>query len=254
MSRFTNPSNGEPGPQGPKGDPGDSPDLSAIAEDLIPSVDNIYTVGNADYRWKSVHIGEGTIYINDSVTNDVTALTIADGVFFIDGIAQAQLPHVAVEDITFADDTVQTTAYIPGVSGVPTEVAYSVQGGTMGDGAVQPTFSSTPMFDGSYVKTGPLVYFRVNVDMSNITDFGSGQYYMTLPFNAKYHASLNGGHLHDNSNNNNYVIHGEVSEGSNIIELSYIGTNGQNQPFDHNSPIALQSVDFFHVSGTYIAE
>lgn len=90
---------------------GDAPfDPRAVGTDLLPKLDNEYTLGNADYRWKSIHIGEGTIYINDAVTNDVMALTISNGVFFIDGLAQAQLPHVAVEDITFLDGSVQSTA------------------------------------------------------------------------------------------------------------------------------------------------
>jgi hypothetical protein len=275
MSRFTTPSTGTPGPQGPKGDPGDTPDFSSITEDVLPSQDNVFVLGNSDYRWKSISLGEGTIYITDTTLGTQVGITVDNGVFFIDGVAQAQLPDLAVTNLTFNDNTVQTTAAVAQVNsdwnstsgksqilnkpdlstvGVPVEVDYEVGGGTMGAGAVQPTFSSTPMFDGSYVKTGPLVYFRVNVDMSNITNFGSGQYYLTLPFNAKYDVSLNGGHLHDNSTNNNFVIHGEAEAGTNVLALSYIGSNGQNEIFDHNSPVTLQNVDFFHVSGTYISE
>jgi hypothetical protein len=78
--------------------------------DVIPALDNTYTLGNADFRWKSLHVGEGTIFITDSVTGDVAELTIADGIFFINGIAQAQLPNIKVTNLIFNDDTVQTTA------------------------------------------------------------------------------------------------------------------------------------------------
>ena len=85
--------------------------LLAISSNVIPSVDNFYTLGNASLRWKSISIGGGTIYITDSGNNNQVALTISNGIFNIDGIAQAQLPNVAVTNLTFSDSTVQTTAY-----------------------------------------------------------------------------------------------------------------------------------------------
>jgi len=79
--------------------------------DLIPDTDNTYALGSSEKRWKEIHIGEGTMYITDAVTGDTAALTINDGIFFIDGIAQAQLPNVIVTNLTFNDNSVQTTAY-----------------------------------------------------------------------------------------------------------------------------------------------
>jgi hypothetical protein len=128
MSRFSDLHNGidgVPGPtgpkgdigltgtQGPKGDQGDTPNLSSYAGDILPASDNAYVLGNSDYRWKSISIGEGTIYITDAITGNEAALSISDGVFFIDGIAQAQLPDLAVTNLIFNDNTVQTTAFIP---------------------------------------------------------------------------------------------------------------------------------------------
>lgn len=213
---------------------------------INPSEDNVYTLGNESFRWKSISIGEGTIFITDAVTGDEARLTIADGVFFIDGIAQAQLPNVTVTNLTFSGDgSVQTTAYIP-----PTDTPYTVSGGTIG--GTQPTFSGAPMFDGSYVLNGDLVYFRVNVDMTNITNFGTGQYFITLPFISKYDTLISSGHLHDNSPGNDYVLFGEVEAGSNVAALYYQPNNSQLEPFDYNSPKTLQPVDFFHISGTYV--
>ncbi len=70
-------------------------DLSGIKEDVI--------------------IEQGTLYLTDSVLNTRVAVTISNGVFFVDGIAQAQLPNVKVTNLTFNNNTVQTTAFIPGV-------------------------------------------------------------------------------------------------------------------------------------------
>ena len=85
--------------------------------DLIPAVDNLYTLGTSALRWKSISIGGGTLYITDSGNGNEVAVTVANGVFNIDGIVQAQLANVRVTNLTFNDNTVQTTAY-KGTSGV----------------------------------------------------------------------------------------------------------------------------------------
>lgn len=139
----------------------------------------------------------------------------------------------------------------PSIATTPVDTTYLVQGGTNG---VQPTFSGQPLFTASYVQTGDLVYFHVNVDMSNITSFGTGQYYITLPFNAKYDTIVSSGHLHDTSASDDYQLSGEVEAGSNVMWLYYIATNSQLAAFDYNSPKVLDLTDFFHISGTYIKE
>ena len=137
----------------------------------------------------------------------------------------------------------------PSIATTPVDTTYFVQGGTSG---IQPTFNGQPLFTSSYVQTGDLVFFRINVDMSNITSFGTGQYYVTLPFNAKYDMIVSSGHLHDNSANDNYQLSGELTAGSNVMWLYYIASNSQLAAFDHNSPKVLDLNDFFHISGTYI--
>jgi hypothetical protein len=139
----------------------------------------------------------------------------------------------------------------PAIATVPVDTTYLVQGGTSG---IQPTFNGQPLFTASYVQTGDLVFFRINVDMSNITSFGTGQYYVTLPFDSKYDMIVSSGHLQDNSANDNYQLSGEITAGSNVMWLYYIASNSQLAAFDHNSPKVLDLNDFFHISGTYIKE
>lgn len=86
------------------------PNFDAIGHNIVPSADNQYELGSSSHRWKSIHIGEGTIYITDSVTGATAELTISDGIFFIDGIAQAQLPNLHVTTLHFQDGSTQTTA------------------------------------------------------------------------------------------------------------------------------------------------
>ena len=133
----------------------------------------------------------------------------------------------------------------------PAETSFTVLGGTDGN---PPTFNGSPLFTGSYVKIGSLVTFRIDVDFDNITNFGTGQYFVQLPFNAKYGTMLRSGCLHRASNNNQYAINGHVFAGSNVLTLWYTAGTGQDEAFDHNSPYTITVNDNFHITGTYIAE
>jgi hypothetical protein len=129
------------------------------------------------------------------------------------------------------------------------EVSFTVNGGTLG---TPPAFIGDPLFSGSYVKTGPLVHFQIQVDMDNITNFGTGQYVVVLPFLSKYAYQVRQGCLHDVSTGKQYSIGGHVLPNSANLALTFTNTNGQDEVFDYNSPVTLTSEDNFHISGTYI--
>lgn len=136
----------------------------------------------------------------------------------------------------------------------PISVPYTVGGGTSG---TQPTFSGNPLFSGYYVKTGELVYFDVQVDFDNITGFGTGQYYVTLPFPAKYATMFRSGCLHhfENGDEIQYHISGHVNADSDELYLFTTDISGQRLydfPFEQGVPATLTSADNFHVSGSYI--
>lgn len=132
---------------------------------------------------------------------------------------------------------------------VPTEQSFVVNGGTT---ETQPTFNGAPLFSGTYVQTGPMVHMQIQVDMDNITSFGAGQYYVDLPFESKYGYQFKQGCLHDISTGKQYAIGGHVAAGSNRLFLSFTNSNGQDEPFDYNSPVTLNVEDNFHIAGTYI--
>jgi hypothetical protein len=134
------------------------------------------------------------------------------------------------------------------------EILYQVQGGTDGN---QPTFNGDPLFSASYVRSGNLVHFQIQVDMDNITSFGTGQYYMTLPFNSKYGYMFRAGCLHDFDTSIEYHISAHVDSGSNIIKLFTTDVSGQRLSdfaFSQGEPITLTTADNFHISGVYICE
>jgi hypothetical protein len=142
----------------------------------------------------------------------------------------------------------------PGPPFEPEEVEFEVEGGTLG---TQPTFDGAPLFSGSYIKAGPQVHFQIQVDFDNITSFGSGQYFMTLPFPSKHAYQVAAGCLHDISTGRDYPIFGHMNAGESQMVLKSIDSQGNaafNIPFAQGSPITLTTADNFHVSGTYIAE
>ncbi len=120
-------------------------------------------------------------------------------------------------------------------------------GGTTG---TQPTFNGPPLFTGTYTKIGNIVHFAIDVDMDNITNFGSGQYYMDLPFKAKRNYLLSDGCLHDISTGDEYAILGHINAGSNRLTLLATASNGRQVPFEHNVPVTLSTADNFHIAGT----
>jgi hypothetical protein len=130
-------------------------------------------------------------------------------------------------------------------------IPFTVVGGTAG---TQPTFSSDPLFTGSYTRFGNICHFAIDVDMDNITSFGTGQYFLKLPFPAARNYKFRDGCLHDISSGTDYSIGGHVYAGSDVMELSSTDTQG-NRAFDvdftHNVPVTLAITDNFHLAGTY---
>ena len=125
-----------------------------------------------------------------------------------------------------------------------------IQGGTDG---TQPTFSG-PVFTATYTRFGDMVHFAYSVDFTNILTFGTGQYFMTLPYNSRRPVTFNSGSLYDDSSGSTYSIIGQVTTGSNVMTLSYIKSNGETEPFEYNKPITLTTADSFDITGTYELE
>lgn len=129
-------------------------------------------------------------------------------------------------------------------------VNYPPAGGTSG---TQPTFTGTPLFTGTYTRVGSLIHFAFDVDMDNITSFGTGQYYINLPFPAKRNYIFRDGCVHDISTAKQYSIAGHVVANATQLFLFSTASNGQDVAFEHNVPFTLATADNFHIAGTYEA-
>jgi hypothetical protein len=134
------------------------------------------------------------------------------------------------------------------------DIVFTVAGGATG---TQPTFSGDPLFSGSYARTGALVHFQIQVEFDNITNFGTGQYYLDLPFTSKYNYQFASGCLHDVSNGREYPIFGHVFAGEKRVYLQSLDNQGSSTfqvDFTRTNPITLAITDNFHVSGMFITD
>lgn len=116
-------------------------------------------------------------------------------------------------------------------------------------------FTGTPA-TGTYIKIGNFIQIQISVDFDNVSNFGTGQYSLTLPFPSKYHTDVYGGSIHDvvNQGVDHYSIKGHLESGSSIMAIWDLSSSGKDEPFDHNSPIVLTTEDLFHMSFSYISE
>ena len=115
-----------------------------LGGNLIPTLNNLYQLGNATNKWTSLYIGPDSIFIEDSVLGTDAAITVADGALLINGTQEIQIGNMQMTTtgislldadsganliigagtntgymeidmvgIKFKDATLQTTAAIP---------------------------------------------------------------------------------------------------------------------------------------------
>jgi hypothetical protein len=115
-------------------------------------------------------------------------------------------------------------------------------------------FTGTPAV-GSYVKVGSVVTVQIDVEFDNVSNFGTGQYSLTLPFDSRYHTDVYGGSVHDvGATTDHYSLKGHLDTNSSTMTIWNLKSSAQDEPFDNNSPIVLTTADKFHMSFTYICE
>ena len=68
--------------------------LLSLGADLIPAIDNAYTLGSSTFRWKGLQLGPGTLYIQDVTTGAQAGLTVDDGTLLLDGAENLRLGNI----------------------------------------------------------------------------------------------------------------------------------------------------------------
>ena len=112
---------------------------------------------------------------------------------------------------------------------------------------------------GSYVKQGPIVHFRINVDFANTTHFdtANNQYMFTLPFPVASTITLRGGTLHNEGTDARYHIAGitdieDASPDANTTMKLYYSGSTTDLAWKYSTPVnATSNTSHFDLSGSY---
>lgn len=221
---------------------------------VTPSDDTTMRYG---YDW---NLGDKvTVVIGDlEAVSVVTEVGVAIGT---DGVrigATLGTPNATDFESRLIQKSVSTEARVSNlektVTGYGINVAYQPEGGTVA--GTQPTFSG-PAISGSYNRFGNMVHFSILVDFDNITNFGTGQYYLTLPYPARVAYQFRDGCLHDFSAGTEYHISGHVTAGETLLYLNSsdkVASGVQDVDFTSTFPVTLTTADSFHIAGTYEIE
>lgn len=117
------------------------------------------------------------------------------------------------------------------------------------------TYTGTPV-TGHYTRFGNLVHFRIMVTCTTVTNFGTGQYHLTLPYAPVADYIFRDGGLHEIGNH--YAFSGDAEGGSIDLALYYpakgTGNQVQDSPFTATAPKTLATTDYFYICGTYEIE
>jgi hypothetical protein len=112
---------------------------------------------------------------------------------------------------------------------------------------------------GSYVKQGPIVHLRINVDFANTTHFdtANNQYQFTLPFPSAHTVTIRGGTLHQTgptaANVALYHIAGitDIDYSNTTMNLYYSGST-TDLAWKFSTPVgATSNTSHFDLSGSY---
>lgn len=146
----------------------------------------------------------------------------------------------------------------------PTSVQYS------------PTFSATglsftgsgatyPTYNSYYVKAGQLVSFVIQVDLSTVTNFGTGQYKLQLPFTPLVGVNHFTGWVWRDpavpaDDSNHIILNVDTAGVTNVLDLHFlVGATASPKPiieqvFTQGAPgFNLTTVSKIYVNGTYVS-
>lgn len=124
-----------------------------------------------------------------------------------------------------------------------------------------PTFSDSGLFDVNFALIDTYVEFNIQVDLANALTFGTGQYQVLLPYDAKYNEIFREGMIYDASEDTNYMLTGKVNAGSSIVNLfvssatevyGEMTDHSHMVAFEQGTPVTLEASDNFMLSGNYI--
>ena len=127
-----------------------------------------------------------------------------------------------------------------------------------GSGATHPAYNS------HYVKNGRMVSFNIEVDLSTVTNFGTGQYKLQLPFTPQFGFNHFSGWIWADPNvdpdtgTGHTILNADTAGITDVLDLHYLKQGGgANSPireglFLQGTPVTLSTISKIYINGTYI--
>ena len=152
---------------------------------------------------------------------------------------------------------------ISGTSGLETSTRYSpifqATGMTFtGSGTTYPTYNSY------YIKAGLLVSFVIEIDFTTVTNFGTGQYKVALPFAPAFGYNHFSGwiwadpDISPDTGTGHTILNADTAGITTVLDLHYLKqSGGANSPIREGlwiqgTPVALTTISKAYINGTYI--
>jgi hypothetical protein len=132
-------SSGATGAQGPAGIC-DLSNILTVNGDLLPAIDNVYSLGSVEKRWKSLQLGPGTLWIQDSEVSPPTqvGLTVKSGALLLDNADSLRIGNMRLT-ATGLTSIIPTSAITLGDNTFTSFVELQAQGLKFKDGTTQST-------------------------------------------------------------------------------------------------------------------
>ena len=162
------------------------------------------------------------------------------------------------------DQGIQGIQGVSGTSGLETYIRYSpifqATGMTFtGSGINYPTYNSY------YIKSGLLVSFVIEIDFTTVTNFGTGQYKVELPFVPAFAYNHFSGwiwadpNISPDTGTGHTILNADTAGIPTVLDLHYLKqSGGANSPIREGlwvqgTPVALTTISNAYINGTYIA-
>ena len=125
-------------------------------------------------------------------------------------------------------------------------------------------YTNTPT-TGTYIKIGNLVIVQIDVLFTTVTNFGTGQYKLQLPFTPAVGFNHFSGwvwadpNIDPDTGTGHTILNCDTAGVTNVLDLHYLKqSGGANSPIREGllvqgTPVALTTISKIYVNGTYIA-
>jgi hypothetical protein len=117
-----------------------------------------------------------------------------------------------------------------------------------GDGLVWSSDNPTTAF---YVQNGNLIFFQITVDLRSVTNFGSGNYLVLLPFAPSSNVVFRNGYILDTDKSKMYAVSAYANPLTSTQAFFFYANGTEDKVVEPNQPLGLNRDDFFYISGTY---